>query len=230
MDFQNLIELYNSKKREFGGNTYKYISELLSEAKIIHKEDWVKSKPDGDHKQAWKAFKGSNLEKLIHHIIVDEVQALGLKIISGNSLNKHPKNLSVELQTIKRNLLIDYGELEAHLPDVDIVVYNPKNYSDIIVISVKTTLRDRVAQTAYWKLKLMESPLTEHILVYFITLDEDGVLNDSPSGCKKPRAIVETDVDSCYVLTKADVSTSDRVKTFNKFIDDIKLWFSTKQK
>ena len=43
----------------------------------MHKTDFIEIKPDGDHEQSWRAFKGKNLEKLIIHIIVDEVKALG---------------------------------------------------------------------------------------------------------------------------------------------------------
>ena len=124
--------------------------------------------------------------------------------------------------------MVDYGEFGMHLPDVDLIIYNPENYKDIIVISIKTTLRDRVAQTGYWKLKLMQSPLTEHILVYFITLDEDDVLG-TKEPCKKPRAIVEVDTDNCYVLTKKVIEVSNTVKTFDKFIDDLESWFSERK-
>ncbi|MCX7997984.1 MAG: BsaWI family type II restriction enzyme [Leptospiraceae bacterium] len=42
------------------------------------------------------------------------------------------------------------------------------------MISSKVTLRERIAQTAYWKLKLSSDKVTKHIKVCFITLDEDG--------------------------------------------------------
>ena len=55
---------------------------------------------------------------------------------------------------VKRNLLVDYGEFGAHLPDVDIVIYEPETCKVIAVISSKVTLRERIAQTGYWKIKL----------------------------------------------------------------------------
>jgi len=54
-------------------------------------------------------------------------------------------NLSKELSQVKRNLSIDYGEFGLHLPDVDIIIYNPYNYKIIAVISSKVTLRERIA-------------------------------------------------------------------------------------
>ncbi|MGL5035152.1 MAG: BsaWI family type II restriction enzyme, partial [Microcystaceae cyanobacterium] len=83
---------------------------------------------------------------------------------------------------------------------------------------------EKATQSGYCKLKLMQSPLTEHILVYFITLDEDGVLSEQ-SMPKKARAIVEVDTDNCYVLTEKVITVSDRVKTFDKLIGDLETWF-----
>jgi type II restriction enzyme len=227
MNYQILIDLYEKKKKELGDSAYRYISELLREAKTLHKNYWEAQNPDGDHEQAWKSFKGSSLEKLIEYVVEDQVKSLGLSIISGNRLKA--KKLSLELQSVKRNLVIDFGDFGMHLPDVDIFIYNPRNYRDIIVISIKTTLRDRVAQTGYWKLKLSQNDFTKDVLVYFITLDEDRVLSKQES-LSKPRAIVETDTDRCYVLSEADIQESNNVKNFEHFINDIESWLSDKQK
>ncbi|MCR4421852.1 MAG: BsaWI family type II restriction enzyme [Exilispira sp.] len=221
MNFEDLKRLYLEKKKKYGSTSYKYITELLKESKNIHKQDWLKSPtPNNDHEQSWRAFKGKNLENLIEYIITDQVEELGLKVINGNKLERS-KNLSKELSQVKRNLAIDYGEFGLHLPDVDIVIYNPKNYQVLAVISVKVTLRERIAQTGYWKLKLFQDELTKNIQVYFITPDEDGTLtNKKPS--KKGRAIVEIDTDGSYVLTDKNIDKSNKVKLFENFIDDIK--------
>jgi type II restriction enzyme len=105
------------------------------------------------------------LEKLIVHIIQTEIESLGLKIVRGETLERTKgKNLSKELSQVKRNLSIDYGEFGLHLPDVDIIVYHPKSYKVIAIISSKVTLRERIAQTGYWKFKLLSDEVTEHIL------------------------------------------------------------------
>jgi len=221
MIFEDLKKLYLQKKDQFGINVYKYISELLKEAKEIHMQDWLKHPTKArDHEQSWKAFKGKNLEKLIQFIITEEVEDLGLKVINGNKLER-TKKLSLELSKIKRNLVIDYGEFGLHLPDVDIIIYNPNNYKILLVISSKVTLRERIAQTGYWKLKLMQDEATKHIKVYFVTPDEDGTLTyKKPT--KKGRAIVEIDLDGSYVLTKEEIEESNKVKLFEHFIGDLK--------
>lgn len=223
MNFQDLVKLYEVKKREFGINTYKYISRLLKEAKGLHRRDFLKNPTRlNDHEQSWRAFKGKNLEKLVIHIIKDEVESLGLKIVEGNSLERRSSaNLSEELNRVKRNLLVDYGELGSHLPDVDIIIYKPDSYEVIVVISSKVTLRERIAQTGYWKIKLSQDKVTEHIKVFFITPDEDKTLSIGKPA-KKGRAIVEVDTDGGYVMSEEKIEESDKVKTFDKFIDDLR--------
>lgn len=231
MTIKDLIILYEKKKEQFGESAHNHITNLLNEAKKIHKKDFLQSSTakqaiaegrQPDHEQSWRAFKGKNLEKLIVHIIKDEVERLGLKVIEGNSLERtKSSNLSKELSAVKRNLLIDYGEFGSHLPDVDIIIYNPKSYKVIAAISSKVTLRERIAQTGYWKIKLASDKVTEHIKVYFVTPDEDKTLSIKKPA-KKGRAIVEVDTDGSYVLSETEIEESKKVKMFNKFIEDLK--------
>jgi type II restriction enzyme len=81
MDIEELKELYTVKQQEYGVDAYRHISELLNEAKAIHKEAWEKENPNGNHGQSWNAIKGHRLELLIRHIIVQQIQLLGLKIM-----------------------------------------------------------------------------------------------------------------------------------------------------
>lgn len=92
MDFKELQKLYLEKKEKYGNNVFSKISEIFKEAKARHRKFFLESSvakkaiKEGrtpDHEQSWRAFKGKNLEKLIVHIIADEVKALGLKIIEG---------------------------------------------------------------------------------------------------------------------------------------------------
>jgi len=221
MKFEDLKNLYLKKKEQLGAETYKHISKLLKQAKEIHKKDWLKHPtPNGDHEQSWRAFKGKNLEKLVQFIITEEVEKLGLKVVNGNRLERS-RNLPIGLSQVKRNLAIDYGEFGLHLPDVDIIIYHPQTYKVLAAISSKVTLRERIAQTGYWKLKLLGDEATKHIKVYFITPDEDGTLTYKKPA-KKGRAIVEVDLDGSYVLTEEKIEESEKVKLFEHFIDDLK--------
>lgn len=223
MKFQDLIKLYEKKKVQRGAEAFRYISQLLQEAKELHKKDWLKSPtPNKDHEQSWRAFKGKNLEKLVVYIIKDEVESLGLKVVEGNTLERtSSNNLSEELNRVKRNLLVDYGEFGAHLPDVDIIIYDPKTSEIIAVISSKVTLRERIAQTGYWKIKLSQDKVTRHVKVFFVTPDEDRTLSIRKPA-KKGRAIVEIDTDGSYVMSEDEIEESNKVKKFDKFLIDLK--------
>lgn len=225
MTIQDLIKIYETKKEKYGAQAYRHISNVLKEAKEQHKKDFS----GNDHEQSWRAFKGKNLEKLIEHIIADEVRDLGLEVVNGNTLERtNESNLPEDIGQVKRNLLIDYGQFGYHLPDVDIIIYNPETKKVIAVISSKVTLRERIAQTGYWKIKLQNQGLTKHIKVYFVTPDEDGTLTiKKPT--KKGRAIVEIDTDGSYVLSETNIEESDKVKMFDKFIDDLKVLLNNKK-
>jgi type II restriction enzyme len=189
----------------------------------MHHKDWLKHPTAmNDHEQSWRAWKGKNLEKLVLHMLKREIDALGLRIVEGNKLERTSgQNLPKELSQIKRNLLVDFGEFGSHLPDVDLVVYEPKSLKVLAVISSKVTLRERIAQTGYWKIKLSKDKVTEHIKVFFVTPDEDRTLAvRKPT--KKGRAIVEVDTDGSYVMSPNLVEESSKVKMFDKFIDDLK--------
>lgn len=223
MKVEDLIKLYEKKREIHGIKAYERITELLNEAKSIHYADWKKNPtPNNDHEQSWRGFKGKNYEKLILHIIQEEVETLGLKIVNGNTLERTlSKNLPIQLNRVKRNLLIDYGEFGSHLPDVDLIIYEPKTCDVLAVLSSKITLRERIAQTGYWKIKLADDSHTEHVKVFFITPDEDGTLSQK-TPAKKGRAIVEIDTDGGYVMSEKTIEESNKVKTFDKFIDDLK--------
>ena len=230
MDFKELQRLYLEKKEKYGNNVFSKISELFKEAKARHRKFFLESSvakkaiKEGrtpDHEQSWRAFKGKNLEKLIVYIIADEVKALGLKIIEGNSLERtRSENLPKELSKVKRNLLIDYGEFGSHLPDVDIIIYNPKTSKVIATLSSKVTLRERIAQTGYWKIKLGQDEVTKNIKVFFVTPDEDKTLSIRKPA-KKGRAIVEVDTDGSYVMSEEEIEESNKVKKFDKFLMDL---------
>ncbi|HLC38866.1 MAG TPA: BsaWI family type II restriction enzyme [Patescibacteria group bacterium] len=218
MKFDEVIKIYEIEKKKYGREIYKHISDIFKKAKEIHKKDFTLT----DHEQSWRSFKGKNLEKLIMYIIQDQVESLGLKIISGSTFERTGNaNLPPDVSKIKRNLLIDYGEFGHHLPDVDLIIYNPKNCKVLAAISSKVTLRERIAQTGYWKLKFLQDPVTKNIKVFFITPDEDGTLT-SKKPTKKGRAIVEVDTDGSYVMSDKNIDESDKVKSFDKFIEDLR--------
>ena len=215
----DLIRLYDKKRDEYGKEAHRHTSAIMKEAKEQHRREFFRSGKKKDHEQSWRAFKGKSLEKLLIYILEKEVKALGLQIISGGKLDS--QNLPPFLDKVRQNLLVDFGEFGKHLPDVDLVVFDPEDGAILAVLSVKVTLRERIAQTGYWKRKFSDIPAMRDIKVYFVTLDEDETLVQRHPA-KKGRAIVETDTDGSYVLSAATIEESGRVKMFDQLIEDLK--------
>ena len=215
-----VINMYEEVQRTKGKEAYRYVSDVLEMAKEQHKQIYFKRNPNGKGlQQSWNKVKGDYFEKLLQHIITKSVEPIGLKVVNDDDLTK--KDLTDQLDAVYRNVAINFGKYGMHLPDADIVVYNPKNSHVIAVISSKTSLRERVAQTGYWKLKFCQSGNTKHIKVYLITPDTDGTLTKIEP-YKKGRAIAEIDLDGAYVLTNENLEESDNVKLFGHFIEDFR--------
>jgi type II restriction enzyme len=216
---KDVFDLFDKEREICEELKFIAIFKILKEVKELHKQYFLTTDKI-DHEQSWRSSKGRILERLLNHILEKEVRELGFKMISGNKLTSN--QLPPLLDRVKRNLLVDYGEHGMHLPDADLVIIDPADGVVIDAVSVKTTLRERIAQTGYWKLKLLTSPTTKDIKMYFLTLDEDGTLTQHTT-TKKGRAIAEADTDGSYVLSEAAIEESERVKMFDKFILDLKL-------
>jgi len=229
MKLNDLIGMYEDRKKQYGDRAYLHVSEIFEEARERYKKDYLSSpratrlKAQGktpDAEQSWKPFKGANFEKLVLYIIKEELESMGLRCVSGGKLLRL-KNLPLELSDVYHKLVVRYGRYSI-LPDADLVIYEPESHEVIGIVSCKTTLRERIAQTAYWKLKLSQDPLTMHIKGYFVTADEDRDLARGLSSAQvsRNRIIVEHELDGTYVFH--DVEESEKVKPFPKFIADLR--------
>ena len=123
------------KKKHFGDETYKYVSQIFTEIKDMHRQDALQ-RGIKDTEQSWRSFKGKNLEKLIQYIIEDEVKSLGLEVVNGNKLDCEINDNEV-LSFVKRNLLVDLCEIDTDscyvLTDKSIrLSKNVKLFSDFI--------------------------------------------------------------------------------------------------
>ena len=147
--FELLLQKYLADYEREGIFAYQNISKYLLELEQIYK---LSKKGSGDKAQGWKAIKGRLFEKIIQYIIKSELPNSSIEFINDFEVRKlKPKD---KLYKIKEQIQIVYGEHEPLIPDADIIVYNSNNLNVLAIISCKITLRERIAQSAYWSLKL----------------------------------------------------------------------------
>ena len=173
----------------------------------------------GELGRSWRTSEGDSFRERVLYIITPPIESLGLKMVKSSELDGN--KLMPQLDTVKRNVVIDYGEFGMQLPDTDFVIYNPENSRVVAIISGETFLRGCVTHVGYWKSKLLKSENTAHIKVYLITPDADGTLTKIDSA-NEARSIAEIDLDGTYVLTAEELEESEKVKLFEHFIEDLK--------
>ncbi len=194
-----------------GASTYEEIPTLLELARDEHKRDFPENK---DFEQSWRSVKGRGLENVIEFILARQLDELGMKLVG--------------LKDVKNLLQIDYGEYGVHPPDVDLVVVQKSIRKVLAILSIKTSLRERATQTAYWRNKLRQNENTRHIKVFFVTPNSDDILrsNRKPN---KQRGILETDIDMTYIVNLPGVTIDDylyegkssRIRLIEQLADDL---------
>jgi len=188
-----------------------------------------------DSEQSWHSFIGNKFEKLVRTTILAYLKELkqkdetfkGLTILTTSELQKK------RYEIIFRKLAVRYGEYLL-LPDIDlsIVDFNDKNPWESIVIAIiscKTSLRERIAQACYWKLKLMSSDATRHIKIFLATVDNDKDFTIDLTkkrrihGKSRNRIIAEYELDGIYIL-RDDFShewESSNIKKYERIFEDL---------
>lgn len=138
-------------------------------------------------RQGFVSTIGRVLEKIIELLLKDFCIKNNVKMTNDKILRA--KRVNEELDKVKRALWVHFGEYSVLL---DIILYqtNKDNIKILAILSVKNSFRERFTETPYWKLKLLQSPITSHIKVFMITPDNDDEISfkDKP---KKARIVME---------------------------------------
>ncbi len=162
---------------------------------------------------------GRVLEKIIELLLKDFCIKNNVKMTNDKVLRA--KRINGELDRVKRALLVHFGGYSV-LPDGDIVLYqtNKDNVKILAILSVKNSFRERFTETPYWKLKLLQLPITSHIKVFMITPDNDdeSSFKDRP---KKARIVMEHELDGLY-LAKSHFDQSSKIKGIENLLEDLK--------
>lgn len=209
------------------------VAQLFEEvAKPIHEAIFTSERPKGNLGQSWNSVKGQLFERFAHYVILSmirESSAKNLKLAYGNKTGEEDSDTSriTEQKTARNSIKVDFGDQGKWSPDADLIVYS--NYDDIrveAIISCKTSLRERIAQTAFWRYKLASSENTSHIENFLITLDSDGVFFDNKPS--KSRAIALNELDAIFVL-KPGFDEHPKLKSFDQFTEELKKWLKKQQ-
>lgn len=140
----------------------------LAENKLrgVLKEFYDKEK---SRNQAWKTCKGHLYEyaifKAINQVVQkNEVLRDRFKILMGDDALQ---------QYGDRVVIKNWSDI---FPDVDILILDKSTDQVKVIASCKTSLRERLTETAFWKRELEKNRSTRDIKVIFITTDKDNEL------------------------------------------------------
>ncbi len=183
------------------------------------KQNKIKEEASILARQGFVSTIGRVLEKIIELLLKDFCIKNNVKMTNDKILRA--KRINGELDRVKRALLVHFGGYSV-LPDGDIILYqtNKDNVKILAILSVKNSFRERFTETPYWKLKLLQSPVTSHIKFFMITPDNDDEISfkDKP---KKARIVMEHELDGLY-LAKSHFDQSSKIKGIENLLEDLK--------
>ncbi len=168
-------------------------------------------------RQGFVSTIGRVLEKIIELLLKYFCIKNNVKMTNDKILRA--KHINGELDKVKRALLVHFGGYSV-LPDIILYQTNKDNVKILAILSVKNSFRERFTETPYWKLKLLQSPITSHIKVFMITPDNDDEISfkDKP---KKARIVMEHELDGLY-LAKSHFDQSSKIKGIENLLEDLK--------
>ncbi|MGN8364760.1 BsaWI family type II restriction enzyme [Helicobacter pylori] len=168
-------------------------------------------------RQGFVSAVGRALEKIIELLLKDFCIKNNVKMTNDKTLRA--KRINGELDKVKRALLVHFGGYSV-LPDIVLYQTNKDNVKILAILSVKNSFRERFTETPYWKLKLLQSPITSHIKVFMITPDNDDEISfkDKP---KKARIVMEHELDGLY-LAKSHFDQSSKINGIENLLEDLK--------
>lgn len=186
-----------------------------------------------DPEQSWHSFIGRRFEALIYEILNSYIKRLKTRSTNFENLMILKEDELKSDEVIFRKIAVKYGDYLL-LPDTDLGIVDyrfgdPWNSKILAIVSCKTSLRERIAQACYWKLKFISSPVTRNIKVYLITTDNDRdfmlnrKLKESYEGKTRNRIIAEYELDGVYILREdfKEEWEDEKIKRYEKIFDDL---------
>ncbi len=185
------------------------------------------------NEQSWHSYVGNRFQAVIHAILRGYVKRLkdedadyrGVEVLTEGQVKRN--------EILMRKMVVKYGEDFYLLPDADSVIAwldsdEAWNSAVLAIVSCKTSLRERIAQACYWKVKLLSSDITKGIRVFLATTDNDNdfIIRDGRErfeGKHRNRVMAEYELDGVYILRDSFELAweSKKVKRFDKMLDDL---------
>ena len=226
-DIQNFtLERYRLLKEQYGPfDVAKSFSEILNAVKenfSTHKHFRTLKDPE----QSWKGILGHLLETLFQINIEEGVKEFGLCCSKPVK-----KSLGKNYNKIKEEISVEIG-INVVQPDSDLVIYSLELAKAIAILSIKKKFRERIAQVAYWTVKLRSKG--KPIKNFMVTTDEDETFSLEKKERKKKiksrlkeevqkaKAIAEVDTNGTFVAADFDIEETQRIKPYSKIFDELK--------
>ena len=150
-----VVTRYEQEQEKDRQSAYQRLSVFLEEAKQRHIKDYQGK----DAEQSWRTLKGNAFEGIVQHILGKDMTAIGMALAKPSQTPDY----------IKDKVKVAYDSMGRQEPDMDLIVYHRTTMRVLAIVSLKVSLRERVAQTTYWTLK-MRARTDNAIKVFLITL------------------------------------------------------------
>ncbi len=215
IDFNYIKNRYYELKTKNEG--YNFIGKIFKEVEEKYK---IEAEERGKNpQQSWNSWSGKALQNLITELVKEHILNCHYQVNLTSDDALRVKKLNTELDQVRRNIEVFYSQYSI-VPDADIIVYSNIDYKVICVFSCKASLRERVAQAAYWKIKLTQSNGTKNIFYYLVSTDKDKDFVIKNGKISRNRIIVEEgELDGAYILR--EIHESSMVKNFSNIFNDL---------
>lgn len=166
-----LISFYDDiTEREFNGDYLKTLNnfENIAEEKLrVFLDKYYLHQRAKD--QAWRSCKGNLYEYAVYKYLLHLVNN-NKTLINKIDVVRETENLPNIKEQIKIKNWVDI------FPDVDIFLLDKETNKIKAILSCKTSLRERLTETAFWKRELEKANKGDSIKLFFITTDKDNEL------------------------------------------------------
>jgi type II restriction enzyme len=197
---QALLEYKEQQKMEWKDvlENFENISETYIRKKVQSESGYKRN-----YDQAWKSCKGKLYEYVVYEYIKEILKKKNISYISVK--------MEEELGESEKES-VQIHNWDTIMPDTDLVL--EKDSRILAILSCKTSLRERLTETAFWSYMLRTSS-GKRVEIVFVTTNKDNELQHNNN-----RYILQHIVDATLITNK---------EKYNQFINEIKAKYKDKK-